>query len=188
MCNCPMCSMGLTASCLGTSSESSPASLSLESDLSPTLSSTDHDDGSKRTRSGSRGGHRGRKVNPKDEQSSGRKLAARLYPLDRNAPCEWREKADCGGLKGIVGCLTGLQQARHHGPDKSVNNNEQGNVWRICHACHNRWHSANDEDYNWNATVYAPHNPRPMSPEEMQQALFTDLKYRSKKQPKIKED
>jgi hypothetical protein len=106
----------------------------------------------------------------RDPQSTGRKRAARLYPLDENAACEWQGKANCGGAKGVVGCISGTQQARHHGPDKSVVNNEGGNVHRICHACHNRWHRTNNEDYNWNVTTVKPHAPRKMTAEERAEA------------------
>lgn len=74
--------------------------------------------------------------NLKDQQSTGRKRAAKLFPLDREASCEWQGKSNCGGgPHPIVGCISGLQEARHHGPDKSVTNNEEGNVHRICHMC-----------------------------------------------------
>lgn len=84
----------------------------------------------------------------KDQQSTGRKRAARLYPLDPEKPCEWRGlKYAGGGGQPIIGCLDGTQQARHHGPDKNTLNNDPGNVHRICHKCHNRWHTENDSSY-----------------------------------------
>ena len=87
----------------------------------------------------------------KDQQSTGRKRAAQLYPLDREAPCEWLGKQGMGGgTKPINGCPVAdncTQQARHHGPDKNTLNNEPNNVHRIGHLCHNRWHAANDPDY-----------------------------------------
>lgn len=87
----------------------------------------------------------------KDQQSTGRKRAANLYPLDREAPCEWLGKSGMGGgTKPINGCPLAdncTQQARHHGPDKNTLNNEEGNVHRIGHLCHNRWHAMNDPDY-----------------------------------------
>lgn len=91
----------------------------------------------------------------KDQQSTGRKRAARLYPLPTKEegpkPCEWRGKMrQGGGDYPIEGCLTGTQQARHHGPDKNTLNNDPGNVHRICHGCHNRWHAKNDPDYDPN--------------------------------------
>lgn len=95
----------------------------------------------------------------KDQQSTGRKRAARMYPLDETVSCEWAGKKNCGGGKfPIVGCLGNLQQARHHGPDKNTLNNEGGNVHRICHSCHNRWHTLNDEGYDWTA-IQPRHEP-----------------------------
>lgn len=86
----------------------------------------------------------------KDQQSTGRKRAAALFPLDREASCEWQGLRYAGGGRfPIVGCSSGLQQARHHGPDKNTLNNEEGNVHRICHRCHNRWHTKNDDGYDW---------------------------------------
>jgi hypothetical protein len=93
--------------------------------------------------------------------SAGRKEAARDYELDREAPCEWAGKANCGGgLKPIVGCITGLQEARHHGPIKDTTRNESGNVHRICTSCHNYWHRGNDEIYDEAIYATLPHNPR----------------------------
>lgn len=129
-----------------------------------------------------------RDANLKDQQSTGRKRAARLYPLNRESPCEWQGKSNCGGGKSpILGCLSGLQQARHHGPDKSVSNNEEGNVHRICHACHNRWHSSNNTDYDWNSTTTISHNPKPMTNDEKSEAAMQHLKYLSTKQKRIKD-
>lgn len=98
--------------------------------------------------------------NLRDQQSTGRKRAAAKFPLDETAPCEWSMKKNCGGGKfPITGCVTGLQMARHHGPDKNTLNNDEGNVHRICATCHNRWHTLNDEGYDWTA-VHEPHSPR----------------------------
>src|ERR1700754_2326409 len=33
----------------------------------------------------------------KDQQSTGRKRAAKLYPLDPDKDCEWSQKKSCGG-------------------------------------------------------------------------------------------
>lgn len=97
----------------------------------------------------------------RDQQSTGRKRAAKMYPLDPEAECEWRMRKNCGGgTYPIVGCLKGLQEARHHGPDKNTLNNEKGNVHRICHYCHNRWHTLNDPDYVWSAN-HELHSPWP---------------------------
>lgn len=106
----------------------------------------------------------------RDQQSTGRKRAAEMYPLDRDADCEWKLQKNCGGGNSpIVGCLDGKQQARHHGPDKNTLNNDYGNVHRICHTCHNRWHARNDEGYVWGA-VYNSHSPTSCSQEEVMAA------------------
>jgi hypothetical protein len=105
--------------------------------------------------------------NLRDQQSTGRKRAARWFPLDENALCEWAGKTNCGGGKHpITGCVANLQQARHHGPDKNTLNNEKGNVHRICHTCHNRWHTLNDDGYVWGG-VHEPHDPKQASAEEL---------------------
>lgn len=88
----------------------------------------------------------------KDQQSTGRKRAAQLYPLDSEANCEWADASPAnpkgGGVNPItVGCENAVQQARHHGPDKNTLNNEPGNVHRICHWHHNNWHARNDPAY-----------------------------------------
>lgn len=178
MTKCQMCSMGLVSSCLGGSCDQEILTLSPTQLVSPettndyegsTDEELDEDDSrSRRGRNSGRGGSRtGSKRNLADSQSSGRKQAAKLYPLDGEAPCEWQGKANCGGgSKPILGCLEGKQQARHHGPEKNVQNNEEGNVHRICHYCHYRWHAANDPDYDWNAGYYIPHQPRPLDQSE----------------------
>jgi hypothetical protein len=86
-----------------------------------------------------------------DQQSTGRKRAAVLYPLDKSKPCEWAELKEAGGgFKPIQGCglrpgtFIGRQLARHHGPDQNTLNNDPGNVHRICTKCHNEWHAKND--------------------------------------------
>lgn len=95
----------------------------------------------------------------RDQQSTGRKRAAEMYPLKREDPCEWKMKKNVGGGQHpIIGCINGLQQARHHGPDKNTLNNDKGNVHRICHNCHNRWHTMNDEGYAW-GTIQNEHAP-----------------------------
>lgn len=82
-----------------------------------------------------------------------------MYPFIEGGDCEWQGMKNCGGGKRpIVGCIDGKQEARHHGPDKNTLNNETGNVHRICHTCHNRWHARNDEGYIWGA-VYNSHSP-----------------------------
>lgn len=86
----------------------------------------------------------------KDQQSTGRKRAAILYPIDKESPgiCEWQGLRFAGGGHfPIVGCHDGRQTHRHHGPDKNTLNNDEGNVHRICVNCHNRWHTKNDDNY-----------------------------------------
>jgi hypothetical protein len=99
----------------------------------------------------------------KDAASTGRKRAAVLYPLDKEAPCEWANKRDVGGGNVIDGCgirddptmvgipvAVGKQTNRHHGPDYNTLNNDEGNVHRICARCHNAWHAKNDKDKDKN--------------------------------------
>jgi len=101
-----------------------------------------------------------------------------MYPLDKEADCEWRYKKNCGGGNSpIVGCLEGKQQARHHGPDKNTLNNDSGNVHRICHRCHNRWHARNDEGYVW-GSVYNDHSPTVATKDEV---LMDELNWLGKK-------
>lgn len=107
----------------------------------------------------------------RDQQSTGRKRAAVMYPLDPTAPCEWQGKKNCGGGEfPITGCESNLQEARHHGPDKNTLNNEPGNVHRICPTCHNRWHTLNDPDYKW-GDVYESHSPIPATAEDMKASV-----------------
>lgn len=124
----------------------------------------------------------------KDQQSTGRKRAARLYPLNPDADCEWKGLSECGGgTRPIVGCVSGKQQARHHGPDKSTSNNDEGNVHRICHRCHNRWHAANNKEYDWTSTTVKRHSPRRHTAEETQQALLDELAFMANKEKRIKD-
>lgn len=111
-----------------------------------------------------------------------------MYPLHREQPCEWQGLTNSGGGKyPILGCVTGLQESRHHGPDKSTSNNEEGNVHRICHRCHNRWHAANNKEYDWNNTVPPPHRPRPMTDEERRQAMEDEFMFRVNKEKRVKD-
>jgi hypothetical protein len=99
--------------------------------------------------------------------STGRKRANRAKPVDKRLPCEWQRKVNCGGGKNpIVGCMNGEQRHVHHGPDKDVMNNSIKNLHDICHACHNRWHVANDKDYD----PYIPHEPKSVPIEEFIEA------------------
>lgn len=98
--------------------------------------------------------------NVKDPYSTGRKRAATMYPLYETNPCEWRGLKNCGGgLEPIIGCMKGLQEARHHGPVKAPLENYPGNVHRICTTCHNRWHKKNDPVYNEEVYRTLLHNP-----------------------------
>lgn len=104
----------------------------------------------------------------KDPHSTGRKRAAKLYPLDKEAPCEWQGKKNCGGGRvPIVGCLNGKQVARHHGPVKDTTRNHLGNVHRICTRCHNHWHELNDLVYNQQEYGLLPHDPEEASQQEL---------------------
>jgi hypothetical protein len=90
-----------------------------------------------------------------DPKSTGRKRAAKMFPLNRSEPCEWqRKRFKLADDSFFVGCSTGLQQNIHHGPNKDTLVNEPGNVWRICSTCHNRWHALIDPSYDWNAPTY----------------------------------
>lgn len=170
-------------------------SLSIESDPSLTLIESDDEDENEKRWVSNRGreprnsalrqGKRDAAL--KDQQSTGRKRAARLYPLNPEQSCEWSGFSNCGGgLVPIHGCLSGKQQARHHGPDKSVSNNEEGNVHRICHYCHNRWHTANDDNYDWNSTEVKAHAPRPMTAEERDSVILDELRFRASKDARKK--
>lgn len=105
----------------------------------------------------------------RDQQSTGRKRAAKMFPLHETELCDWAMRKNVGGgNRPITGCLTNLQQARHHGPDKNTLNNEKGNVHRICHTCHNRWHTLNDDDYVW-GDVQNEHEPEIATVDEILQ-------------------
>lgn len=129
----------------------------------------------------------------KDQQSTGRKRAAREYPfeLDGNglrAKCEWAGKAECGGgPRPILGCVNGRQEARHHGPDKSTSNNDEGNVHRICHRCHNRWHAKNNSAYDWTDTRVKKHAPRDQTPQERELALYDEMLFIAKKEKRVRD-
>lgn len=124
----------------------------------------------------------------KDQQSTGRKRAARLYPLDRDAHCEWRGFANCGGgITPILGCTIGFQTDRHHGPDKAVTNNEDGNVHRICSWCHHEWHAKNNDSYDWTNTLFKQHRPRPMTEEELFDAIIRDQLRKERKVKKLRD-
>jgi hypothetical protein len=86
----------------------------------------------------------------KNALRAGRYRAARLVgPIPPGTICQWKGlKFAGGGIRPIIGCVGRPAGARHHGPDKSTNDNEVGtNLHLICHQCHNRWHARNDEFY-----------------------------------------
>ena len=100
--------------------------------------------------------------------SAGRKRAASLYLLDRSLDCEWKLLANCGGGKvPILGCITGKQVNRHHGPVKNTENNDRKNIHLICSPCHNLWHAKNDPVYDEEIFATLDHDPRPITPEEI---------------------
>lgn len=114
----------------------------------------------------------GRPAKPDDEigKSAGRKRAGHAIEekLRNRNLCEWAGKANAGGGKHpIVGCINNKATHVHHGPDKDTSNNNPGNIHNICTTDHNRWHSANDSDYDGNI----PHEPRDATAEELLLAL-----------------
>jgi hypothetical protein len=120
----------------------------------------------------------------KDRHSTGRKRAAELYPIIKHRACEWQGKKNCGGGIPIVGCINGLQRARHHGPIKDTLENSPGNVHRICHTCHNRWHTINDDKYVEAEWVNTKHEPQKAEEIEL---LANEAYWRSKNLKIIKE-
>lgn len=84
----------------------------------------------------------------KDARSTGRKRAAKLYPIEVGRVCDWAWHKLCGGgVFPIVGCTGRPATHIHHGPDKSTFTNTPDNISRICSYCHNRWHAANNPTY-----------------------------------------
>jgi hypothetical protein len=102
-------------------------------------------------------------MNLKDPQSTGRHRAVAIHgKANPEEPCEWRGLANCGGGQfPILGCADGFQSNLHHGPDKNVLNNDRINIHKICSQCHNRWHTLNDPDYEWDGhhSHHAPRKP-----------------------------
>lgn len=91
-----------------------------------------------------------------DQQSTGRKRAAKMYPLkDEHGnplPCDFANKPQClpkfmevqiDGCGVRPGTLSGKAQARHH-HDYNTLNNERSNVGLLCTSCHNLLHARND--------------------------------------------
>jgi hypothetical protein len=110
-----------------------------------------------------------------DPKSTWRKRATEKFPLDKEADCEWRLRANCGGGKyPIVGCSSGKQSAIHHGPVKILDDtefeydfNQTGNVHRLCHRCHTLWHHWNDVPFDPGTYSSQPHSPRNATPDEL---------------------
>jgi len=112
-----------------------------------------------------------------DPQSTGRKRAAVAYPLEEGMTCEWSSlKYAGGGSFPIIGCPGHKATNRHHGPDKNVLNNSEGNVHRICAFCHNRWHARNDPLYQevFGTDQWKTHDPetRATQAEVLESELF----------------
>lgn len=93
----------------------------------------------------------------RDQQSTGRKRAAKLYPLKtddgKRIPCDLANKSaptlpsymevQIDGCGVRPGTLSSHAQARHHN-DYNTLNNERENVLLLCHNCHNLLHAKND--------------------------------------------
>lgn len=101
-----------------------------------------------------------------DLESTGRKRAAKLYPIPKEGEpgypmkCEWAGlKTAGGGVKPIVGCVGNPATHIHHGPNKNTLENSVGNVHRICVQCHNRWHTLNDAAYGERPKGNIPYLP-----------------------------
>jgi hypothetical protein len=83
-----------------------------------------------------------------DVQSTGRKRAAVMYPIEEGMVCEWSQlRYAGGGVIPIIGCFNNPATDTHHGPDKNTLNNTPENVHRICADDHNRWHAINNQYY-----------------------------------------
>ena len=106
-----------------------------------------------------------------DPTSTGRKRAAvRISDdyLGSKPPCSWTGLLYAGGgVSPIVGCKGNVATDRHHGPDKSVLNNDDAlpsfgvNLHAICDWCHNRWHAVNDKYYIPTGWKKGDPDPRP---------------------------
>lgn len=114
-----------------------------------------------------------------DPHSTWRKRATVEFPLNREAFCEWRLLANCGGGKyPIVGCASGKQSALHHGPVKITdgvvgpdgqpyNFNDRSNIHLLCGRCHVLWHHWNDTPFDPLGYQALPHEPREATPHEI---------------------
>lgn len=85
----------------------------------------------------------------KNAKDTGRARALDVAPIPEGYICEWANLLYAGGgVVPIIGCIAGLAEHRHHGPDKGTLVNTVGvNLHRICTDCHNRWHVLNDPFY-----------------------------------------
>lgn len=82
-------------------------------------------------------------------EAAGRKRSVRAKPIRPGDICEWARLYEAGGgIEPIEGCPGNPAIHVHHGPDKSVLNNDVvNNLSKVCTHCHNRWHTANDKYY-----------------------------------------
>lgn len=126
-----------------------------------------------------------------DPRSTGRKRAAKMYPIEPGMVCEWARKKDCGGgVLPILGCMGNPASDLHHGPDKNTLNNAKKsrnignleNMHLICSDCHNLWHALNDPFYPPYDRVADQDKPwlpdsqgRPWGPQEPTDASFEEL-------------
>lgn len=141
--------------CCGTAVFISDATVSSDADEeSTTQSNTNYDtsDSEAEWRVSSGGTRRGKRdASLKDQQSTGRKRAAQVLSLDREALCHWHDASPTnpkgGGLYPVVFGCQNTQVARHHGPDKNTLNNSEDNLSAICAFHHNNWHAKNDPEY-----------------------------------------
>lgn len=82
--------------------------------------------------------------------------------------CSWAGLAAAGGgVVPIIGCPGNIATDRHHGPNKSVLDNDDNyldfghNLHAICRFCHARWHGNNDKYYRPEGWVKGNPEPRP---------------------------
>lgn len=84
-----------------------------------------------------------------DQLAAGRKRALREFPIAPGTTCEWAwRKNNGGGIVPVFGCTGRTARHIHHGPDKSVlNNDRSSNISIVCTFCHQLWHARNDKYY-----------------------------------------
>lgn len=118
-------------------------------------------------------------------EAAGRKRSVRAKPIRTGDLCEWAYLWEAGGgIIPIQGCPGNPARHLHHGPDKSVMNNDVvTNLSKVCTHCHSRWHVANDEYYK---------TPRPsdgsawLPDDELADGLvFYDLRLNGPKMTKV---